>query len=585
MKWTNQERLHAYGVRLVGWPADIPLQNPSILKATQNAALLDALQQGTMRFERLNAPPGEDLATGAEDDTVDEDISWACNDVGEGESFCFEVRASSCTIAGSAEVNSLRVLLINDLIPIQMVDDIATRRASRPISTLPPETLVEIFDACRVRNHYDDPDLDALTVRAGPPTVTAVCADWRRLAIASPSLWTDVHFNIYSPALLLDATTLLETLLSRSMNLPLHVSITLHRSIVWKGQVVLPLRLLVDQSMRWASVQACVDLYLCRTLLPIHGRLPVLQAVRFRMLTGCDDEEWAPFRGLFSDCPMLISFDGESGLPFLLPWEQLHRLKLRLSEPDEAVERATRVRALSLTWYNSDSLTPDTKEILHRPHLRKATLKFHLLRRVRAPLLSECHIHDIVGLHATDPQCIQDVANYIHANCKSLTALSLRLSPVDPEALQALLMGCPALRRLQMEIYANYEVSDEDDARVHTRMTKALTARAGEVPLLPALVDLRVIMRSVRSAESVSGFEQVLQSRMLPHDGATALQSFTLKVQGSGVHPDPRMADVLARLSRVDLEGCYTGRAPEIDIDAGVPYWMLENTWDSWTEV
>ncbi|KAL1751351.1 hypothetical protein FB107DRAFT_222236 [Schizophyllum commune] len=83
MKWTNQERLHAYGVRLVGWPADVPLQNPSILKATQNAALLDALRKGSMRFERLNAPPGEDLATGAEDDTVDEDISWACNDAGE----------------------------------------------------------------------------------------------------------------------------------------------------------------------------------------------------------------------------------------------------------------------------------------------------------------------------------------------------------------------------------------------------------------------------------------------------------------------------------------------------------------------
>ncbi|KAL1682826.1 hypothetical protein EV122DRAFT_273814 [Schizophyllum commune] len=419
-----------------------------------------------------------------------------------------------------------------------MVDDIATQRASSPISTLPPETLVEIFDACRVRNHYDDPDLDDLTVRAGPPTVTAVCADWRRLAIASPSLWTDVHFNIYSPALLLDATTLLETLLSRSKNLPLHVSITLHRSIVWREQEVLPLRLLVEQSMRWASIQACVDIYLCRTLLPIHGRLPVLQAVRFSMLTGCDDEEWTPFRGLFSDCPMLISFDGESGLPFLLPWEQLHRLKLRLSEPDEAVERATRVRALSLTWYNSDSLTPDTKDILHRPHLQRR-----------------------------------------HSNSIFSAA------PVDPDALQALWMGCPALLRLQVEIHANYEVSDEDDARVHTRMTKALTARAGEVPLLPALVDLRVSMRSVRSAESVSGFEQVVQSRTLPHDGAAALQSFTLKVQGSGVHPDPRIADVLARLSRVDLHGCYTGRGPEAGIEAGVPYWMLENIWDSWTEV
>ena len=82
MKWTNQERLHAYGVRLVGWPADIPLQNPSILKATQNTALLEALRQGSMRFERLNWPPGEHSET-TNDTTADEDISWACNDAGE----------------------------------------------------------------------------------------------------------------------------------------------------------------------------------------------------------------------------------------------------------------------------------------------------------------------------------------------------------------------------------------------------------------------------------------------------------------------------------------------------------------------
>ncbi|KAI5892217.1 uncharacterized protein SCHCODRAFT_02578219 [Schizophyllum commune H4-8] len=585
MKWTNQERLHAYGVRLVGWPADIPLHNPSILKATQNAALLDALRKGWIRFERLNAPPSEDLGTRTEEDTVDEDISWACNDAGEAESFCFEVYITIRTRRRKPweEREILPLRLAFEQSARWMVDDSASRRASSPISAIPPETLIEIFDACRVRNHYDDRDLNALTVRAGPPTVTAVCADWRRLAIASPSLWTDVHFNIYSPALLLGAATLLETFLSRSMNLPLHVCIALRRGIVWEEQEVLPLRLLVKQSMRWASLQACVDIFLCRSLLPISGRLPILQTVRFNMLTGCDDVEWAPFRGLFSDCPMLINFDGESGPSFSLPWEQLQRLYLRLSFPIEAAERATRVRALSLTWYSLDSHTPDTKDILHRPHLQKASLEFHLLRRIRAPLLSECHIRDIVGHHAKRPQRIQDIANYIRANCNSLTALSLRLSPVDPEALEALLMECPALRRLQVEICANYEVSDEDDARVHTRMTKALTVCAGEVPLIPALVDLRVIMRSVRSAASVSGFEQVLQSRASAYNGASALQSFTLKIQG--VHPDPRVPDVLAQLTRVNFEGCTTGGGAKIDIERGVPHWKLESAWQRWIEV
>ncbi|TRM64858.1 hypothetical protein BD626DRAFT_490139 [Schizophyllum amplum] len=81
MKWTNQERLHAFGVRLLGWPADIPMQNPSILKTSQNAALLDALRCGALHFERINA------AVGAPASRVDEDqdISWAYSEIVEEE--------------------------------------------------------------------------------------------------------------------------------------------------------------------------------------------------------------------------------------------------------------------------------------------------------------------------------------------------------------------------------------------------------------------------------------------------------------------------------------------------------------------
>ena len=59
MKWTNHERLDVYGVRLVGWPSDIPVANPSSLKASQNKIILDCLENGTLRFERLfpEAPP------------------------------------------------------------------------------------------------------------------------------------------------------------------------------------------------------------------------------------------------------------------------------------------------------------------------------------------------------------------------------------------------------------------------------------------------------------------------------------------------------------------------------------------------
>jgi hypothetical protein len=80
MKWTNPERLDTYGVRLLGWPEGVPAQNPSSLKSGQNKLLLEALQNGTMRFEKLSyakpAPVSKRLGKG-EESAETEDFSWA----------------------------------------------------------------------------------------------------------------------------------------------------------------------------------------------------------------------------------------------------------------------------------------------------------------------------------------------------------------------------------------------------------------------------------------------------------------------------------------------------------------------------
>lgn len=54
MKWTNHSKLDAYGVRLVGWPDTIPLQNPSTFSVAQNKRLLEMLGAGQISFERLD---------------------------------------------------------------------------------------------------------------------------------------------------------------------------------------------------------------------------------------------------------------------------------------------------------------------------------------------------------------------------------------------------------------------------------------------------------------------------------------------------------------------------------------------------
>lgn len=82
MKWTNPERLDMYGVRLVGWPEGVPSQNPSTFKVSQNKILLEALQNGSMRFEKITSANPTQAGSVEEGSKVDEDdshedFSWA----------------------------------------------------------------------------------------------------------------------------------------------------------------------------------------------------------------------------------------------------------------------------------------------------------------------------------------------------------------------------------------------------------------------------------------------------------------------------------------------------------------------------
>ncbi|KIM84820.1 hypothetical protein PILCRDRAFT_5867 [Piloderma croceum F 1598] len=85
MKWSNHDRLSTHDVRLVGWPPSIPQQNPSAMTAAQNKLLLEALADGSMRFEKIGAHKqlveevGQDDVgiRGAVPSQQTADISWA----------------------------------------------------------------------------------------------------------------------------------------------------------------------------------------------------------------------------------------------------------------------------------------------------------------------------------------------------------------------------------------------------------------------------------------------------------------------------------------------------------------------------
>ena len=109
MKWTNPERLDTYGVRLVGWPKGVPAQNPSTLKSGQNRVLLEALQNGTMRFEKICSEPStsdfkercKEEGEGSANKETLEDFSWAY-DVDAGVSLQAQERDISATVPTSS---------------------------------------------------------------------------------------------------------------------------------------------------------------------------------------------------------------------------------------------------------------------------------------------------------------------------------------------------------------------------------------------------------------------------------------------------------------------------------------------------
>jgi len=89
MKWRDHSKLDSFGLRLEGWPSDIPMQNPSSLSVTQNRLLLDSLNNGSVSFVRLDGAPGPAGSSSPRYDInmdlpADEfDSSWAFEDLDE----------------------------------------------------------------------------------------------------------------------------------------------------------------------------------------------------------------------------------------------------------------------------------------------------------------------------------------------------------------------------------------------------------------------------------------------------------------------------------------------------------------------
>ncbi|KAL1716065.1 hypothetical protein EV715DRAFT_206155 [Schizophyllum commune] len=450
------------------------------------------------------------------------------------------------------------------------MNSVSLRGEQSPIAILPPEILLEIFDACRIPTDYVDTRVAALQrvpVRAGPPTVAAVCQRWRDLAINTASLWTDIHVCCPTKRLY-SATMLLDLMMSRSADRPLSIFI---RSYLDGGRVDFAeplIRTVVEQSTRWArlDIRECESMY--RLLLSCRGRLPQLRSVHLswdHLLLSYHDSE--SLHQLFVNCPQLVDVD-ISGPDLQLPWEQLRRYRVSMEGPPsiEVLQRTTHARELRFVAasniYMPTNLLGKGESPVKRRHLRKLTVPriTHLLS-FHAPRLLGCHI---VGDVKPEELCI--LTDFIRTQGVRLSALSLSLESPDPARLRVVLAHCPTLRRLQLRLYPNqhrpYKTPRDYNAASFADVLSILMVRRGQPALLPMLRYLGMMMMWVLS-DIATTLLTVVRSRIAALDKAVVpLQSLALDVRHA---QSMVLAEAVSRL-RAGLEHLHAEGGPAVHI-------------------
>lgn len=206
-----------------------------------------------------------------------------------------------------------------------------------PARRVYPEIWAEIFKCCsRGSRHRRFPEVaDSFNPREGPLVLAQVCSAWRRIAVATPQLWTTIRliYNEYN----VSQRALVRMWIQRSGGLPLTVAIIetkspkTYPSLDWSGDETL--YDLCSSSRRWRNLFLMLpasDLP-WKGLKSIHHELPSLQSLVVNTSRGSNPPDFLV--DLFEEAPLLrsISFDYGTSLSMVnVPLEQITHLEFNL---------------------------------------------------------------------------------------------------------------------------------------------------------------------------------------------------------------------------------------------------------------
>ncbi|KAJ7879191.1 hypothetical protein B0H14DRAFT_3858482 [Mycena olivaceomarginata] len=332
--------------------------------------------------------------------------------------------------------------------------------ALSPLRGMPVEIISLIFKfAAPFRS-------DVMNVEEGPWVLSAVCSQWRIIALSQPSLWNGFVLNFTddgdSPGSAgRTLLPLVEAHLERSQKLPLTITFSPFHEIECTEAEQALLDLLAAHCDRWETVELYGSTLLYDTLIGrIYGRLPILRKLDIRVCSQFDEQDDDPevdISYLFAACPALQEVfinDGCYGgcIPVIadLPCAQLLRYSASNHWPNHVRVLTSAINLVDCVLRLIDPVrvpAPGSPVVL-LPQLRRlSTSTAAALDYLETPALQELYCCDhssrlhsylkrlptLQRLFVADTQSAADIGSLLHA-APTITNLFLYLPiPFAPD--------------------------------------------------------------------------------------------------------------------------------------------------------
>ncbi|KAJ7752783.1 hypothetical protein DFH07DRAFT_774308 [Mycena maculata] len=260
--------------------------------------------------------------------------------------------------------------------------------ALSPLRRMPIEILSLIFT-------YTMPPYRRYAESA-PWRVSAVCARWRTIALSQPCFWTTIVIDRFRPTDRLS----LETQLSRTGNLPLHIAFDCEDVTIFEPEEKQFLDIIVQYSVRWETVALNGPEELYSSIQKhIQRRLPMLRTLTIEMFFQTDFPA-SDLLDMFACAPNLeAAFVNREmwscPVTMELPWFQLSRYGASDTWNGHlhALRSCCNLVECTLDIRVDNESTP-SGTLTQLPHLLRLSLSHHgFLACLETPSLTELYCH------------------------------------------------------------------------------------------------------------------------------------------------------------------------------------------------